>query len=77
MRDILNWVLDNSELVKDILKLALSLATFVYAYVIHAKSKKRLTELEAKDQAKTDLLKSLQDLKEALEERNKKDGKEN
>ena len=74
MRDFFEWILANQEIIKAVLGFALSLGSFVYAFVIHSKSKKRLTELELKEEAKSDLIKSLQELKEAYE-RSIKNGK--
>ena len=67
MKEILKWCLDNAELLKDIIRLLLSLGAFTYATIIHWKSKKRLTALEAEQEVKDDLIKTIQDLQKALE----------
>lgn len=67
MDQIIKWCLDNIELIKDIIRLLLSVAAFLYASIIHMKSKKRLTALETEQEVKTDLLRTIQDLQKALE----------
>ena len=67
MKDILKWCLENQEIIKDIIRLIMSLGAFIYATVIHWKSKKRLTALEAESEVKSDLIKTIQDLQKALE----------
>lgn len=59
--------MENLELVKDIIRLLLSLGAFTYATIIHWKSKKRLTALEAENEVKLDLVKTIEDLQKALE----------
>lgn len=67
MDEIFKWILDNVELVKDIIRFMLSLGAFIYATVIHSKSKRRLTELETEQEVKDDLIRKIQDLQKALE----------
>lgn len=67
MKEILNWCLENVELIKDIIRLLMSIGAFTYATIIHWKSKKRLTALETEQEVKTDLIRTIQDLQKALE----------
>ena len=67
MKDFLNWCIENEGLLKDILRLILTAASFLYATIIHLKSKKRLGALETKEEIKEDLVKTIDNLKSALE----------
>lgn len=67
MKEILKWCIENVELLKDIIRLLLSLGAFTYATIIHWKSKKRLTALETENEVKEDLAKMIKDLQNALE----------
>lgn len=70
MSDLVNWLETNADLLYNIFRTLLALGAYIYAAVIHHRSKTSIKELEAKKEAETELLKQLKDLKEALERKN-------
>lgn len=67
MKDFMAWIIANEDWLKELLHLIVGLCAFIYTGVVHGKSKKRLSELEKKDEAEKELVQQLSELKKALE----------
>lgn len=67
MKYVIQWITENQEIVITITRLVLTIGAYLYAAIIHWKSKVKINALEAKDQAAKELLEQLKALKEALE----------
>lgn len=66
--EVLQWIRDNWKIIVSALSTLISLGSYLYAAIIHAKSKSRLNSLEAKKEAEAELLEKLEQLNQALKE---------